>query len=69
MKSEIVFTIFNANTYFHLILETDNDSNQDTEQMNRETIGDEMDKINSKEVMTSSSEEEAEGRQSIEIMF
>ena len=69
MKSEIVFTIFNANTYFHLILETDNDSNQDTEQMNREKIGDEMDKIDSKEVMTSSSEEEAEGRQSIEIMF
>ena len=69
MKNKIVFTIFNANTYFHLILETDNDNGQETDRMSTEEVGNEMDKIGSEEVMSSSSKEEAKGRQSIQIMF
>ena len=69
MKNEIVFTIFNANTYFHLILETDNDNGPETDRMSTEEVGNEMDKIGSEAVMSSSSKEETKRKQSIQIMF
>ena len=68
MKNKMVFTIFNANTYFHLVLEMDNDSNQETDRMNTQEVGNEMDKTDIEEVTSSPSNEEAKGRQSVTQM-